>query len=567
MNKKLSGIFFLVMVLNLYCEENTTSIKDLELKIDKMIKYMPKVNAEVEFVVKNQKSYKSPFDIPAWGWDQRAGASNRDSQFMRTNANIYLSYGELGKSEWFGVVSACGDPNDPDNIAGDYDSGTGALKYDEVIRNRNEEKKKIELTNAFFMWRPFLLKDDEGNELGRPFGITAGYQTIKATANAAYSNIFSGDIDGDFIAYSITALTEKPMLHFDFHLSEKTGIGYAFAKGNSDIIKNAAAFSDEYSFTHILYGEFEKKGLGFNSALQIARGNREETDVVYTKYGDNWYLVNGEEKHGSYEKASYAYNCNTLNTIISYEYKLNKNNSIKPFAGYQKIWGEEASSGKYQDIPEFRTKEVEAEVKTLGFTYNTNAGKYKIRFSTEYSMVDTPDFNGLDGIEDGQIDDFVNAAGIQYFDQAKMMAGENPMGEYYKMSDALFADIAGDSKAVYTIVGLKHMAHFEVAVDITDNFTVALFYNLQKTKEPKNIKTTNGQKQELAKVFDEKLGYLTNEEAVSFGLTPGLDTSAGEVPTAEVMAEAVSQGIDSTNQFGTEWADTSSYGISMKYKF
>lgn len=566
MKKLFNVIFFLVLALNLYCEEwkELKNLENLELEVKKILKYMPKINADVEFVLKNQKSYNSPFDTPAWGWDQRAGASNRDTQFMRMNANVYISYGELGKSEWFGVLSFKADPNDPDNIEGDYDSKS--IKED-TLRNRNKEESKIELSNGFIMWRPFLIKDKDGKEKGRPFGITAGYQSIKATANAAYSNIFTGDIDGDFIAYTITALTEKPMIHFDLHSDEKTGIGYAFAKGNSDILKNASAFHDEYSFTHIFYAEMEKNNIGLNTAWQIAKGNREETNTKYTKYGDNWYLVNGEEINGTYNTASYKYTSNSINTMLSYEYKINKKNKIKPFLGYQKLWGEQAVSKEYQDIGKFKTKEVDSDVKTFGVVYDTKIGKYNVRFSGEYSDVWTPDFNGLSGIEDGQVDKFVESAGIQYFDQQNMMMGQNPMGEQYKMSEALFQGIAGDGKTIYTIAGLKNMAHFEIAVDMNENFTIALFYNLHKTKEPKNIKTTSKQKEEITQVFDEKLGYLTNEEAIMYGLTPGLDIAAGEVPTAEVMAETVSQSMDWVNMFGTEWTDSSSYGISLKYKF
>jgi len=58
------------------------------------------------------------------------------------------------------------------------------------------------------------------------------------------------------------------------------------------------------------------------------------------------------------------------------------------------------------------------------------------------------------------------------------------------MQEALFADIAGDSKAAYTMVGLDKMLHFEVAVDINENFTLSLFYNLQKTQKPKNLEKT-----------------------------------------------------------------------------
>lgn len=153
MKKLFNVIFFLVLALNLYCEEwkELKNLENLELEVKKILKYMPKINVDVEFVLKNQKSYNSPFDTPAWGWDQRAGASNRDTQFMRMNANVYISYGELGKSEWFGVLSFKADPNDPDNIEGDYDSKS--IKED-TLRNRNKEESKIELSNGFIMWRP-----------------------------------------------------------------------------------------------------------------------------------------------------------------------------------------------------------------------------------------------------------------------------------------------------------------------------------------------------------------------------------------------------------------------------
>jgi hypothetical protein len=569
LRKSIIILFLVSICLSVSATENSKEKEQEQEKernfYENLYKYFPKINGDINFVLKNQKSYRSPFDVPAWGWDQRAGASNRDSQFMRSDINLYLSSGELGESEFFAVISFWGDPNNPDNISGDYDSNVGASKYEEVIRNKNIEEKKLELSNAFLMWRPYKYTNKKGEYIGRPFGITAGYQTIKATANGAYTNIFSGDLDKDFIAYTVTALQDKPMLHLDFHINENTGLGYSFAKGLSDMTSNITAYDDEYSFTHVLYGEAKKNNFGFNAAWQISKGNREVTNPVFTEYGDNWYMVNGEDSYGTYETASYKYTTHAINTAVSYEYAINEKHKIKPFIVYQKIWGEEASPKKYQEIGEFETKKAEAEVGTLGFVYSTNVGKYNIRFSTEYSDIKTPDFNGIDGVQDGQIDDFVGAAGVPYFDQAKMMNGENPLGESYKMEHALFADIAGDSEAAYTMVGLDKMLHFELAVDINENFTLSIFYNLQKTQKPKKLKTSKEQKEELAKVFDEELGYLRTAEAEAMGLSPGFST--GEVPTAELLAENVANNLDSINAFGTEWKDSSSVGLGFKYKF
>jgi len=69
----------------------------------------------------------------------------------------------------------------------------------------------------------------------------------------------------------------------------------------------------------------------------------------------------------------------------------------------------------------------------------------------------------------------------------------------------------------------------------------------------------------LAKIFDEELGYLRTAEAEAMGLSPGV--GEGEVPTAEILAENVAQNMDSINAFGTEWQDSSSFGIGFKYKF
>ena len=117
------------------------------------------------------------------GGKARSGANHRNDQNFRVRGSVHIYAGEPGETAWFVFTQLKFDANNPDEadtIMSD-DSGTW-----------DDSDYSIDIGNAFIMWRPFQLNG------GRPFGITLGQQTIKATANAAYSNQFIGDFEDDF---------------------------------------------------------------------------------------------------------------------------------------------------------------------------------------------------------------------------------------------------------------------------------------------------------------------------------------------------------------------------------
>jgi len=509
--------------------------------------YKPQISGELNLVVKQQEAYHSPFDIPDWGWGQRAGASNRNSQIMRAEGTLNFFMGNPGVTEWFGVASIWFDGNDPDNMKASDN-------------NRNYDVKKVELTNAFVMWRPFEIQG------GRPFGISVGQQTVKATANAAYTHMFKGDLDQDYIGYSVAALTNKPMINLDFHVSPTTGIGYAFAQGSSDFIQNSAGFTNEYSMTHIIYGEGEYMGIGGNVAMQITMGNREETESFKTDYATNY----GQDR---YKTANFDFTCNSLNAQLYYKLQLPNETEIMPFAGYQKLWGDEASFGKYQVTGKYATRAPEAATMTGGLTAKTKLFGKTVSLSGEFTQVDVPTFNGLAGVEDGQIDEAFQVGGLQKFDRTLFAGGQNPItGDPYTLDQAAFAGIAGGSNSTYTFVGLDYMYHAEVGVDLTPNFNVSLFYNAQVAKAVENLLTTTEQKAQMTSVLSQKFGYFTQAEVnqmVAANVIP--QAVADQLKANGAIADDISAGVanilDTANKYGTEWTDGNSVGIHFTYKF
>ncbi|QEN03545.1 hypothetical protein EW093_02125 [Thiospirochaeta perfilievii] len=468
-------------------------------KVDEGTLYTPVVSGDITTVLKMQESYKSPFDTPAWDANQRAGASNRDSQYMRVKGNINVSSGIPGVSQWFGVLSLSMDPNSPDNVDGSD--------------NHNVEEIDVDLTNAFIMWRPLEVGG------GRPLGISIGNQTIKATANTAYSYMWGGDLDNDYVLHSMSALVNKPMINIDLHINENSGIGYAFAKGCSDFIQNSAVLDNDYALTNVVYAEYGIAGVQLNASYQYAIGNRYLKDENETKAG-NAYLT-----------ADYGYNSSTINGQVSYDLNL-PSVSIMPYVGYQKLWGDEASISAYQDNAAFSTKSANLDIITAGGVIKTKALGKKVTIAGGYNLVSTQDFNGLDGIEDGHLDE-----------QIEIFAGANGMS--YDADLAAFAGICGAGSSTYSVVGLDYMYNLEASIELSKRASLSIFLHGTKAKAPDNYKVTDEQKAKIQTVFETAFG---------------MDTA-----TATYMTEQVATGYDTDILSGTEWTDNISFGIQLKY--
>jgi hypothetical protein len=467
--------------------------------------YPVTVSGDANLVLKKQDSYRCPFDISEWGWAQRAGASDRDTQWYRVKADVNFSTGNPGVTEWFGVVSLAADLNSPDQNATTYSLSGSNL----VATNNNTEIKKVELTNAFVMWRPEMLG-------GRPLGITVGSTSIAQTANAAYSNMFSGDLDNDYIGYTISALTNKPMVNIDFHVKGDTGVGVALVKGASDFIQNSAGFDDKTSFTGVAWAEAGYKGFGFNAAYQYARGNRAESQT------DSLSGINGTSIDYTSLKWDPKFWSSSVNALLSYTYKKD-DFGVKPFVGYNLQYGQEASAIELQNAAyDYDTKNTLVQVFTGGATVSYKIGKVPVRLSGEYSKVVIPSFDGIAGLEDGQID---NASGT--------------------LSSGVFAGLCGTNSSVYTFAGIDGQYHLELAADVSQKVTVALFLNGTNAKSV-DVKVTDEQKAKIIARL-EKAGYPT--------------------ALAESTADTIVKGIEKTDDFGTKWTDSMSYGLSVTYKY
>ena len=473
---------------------------------EKLGEYAINIGGDVTFMYKNQDSYYSPFDAPMFDGSDRAGASGREYQKIRTQANLNFYSGNPGVSEWFGILSLTGDVNSPDNTNVMYEPTEGEI----LNRAFSEEvENKLSITNAFVMWRPLELMG------GRPLGISVGNQTIKATANAAYSNMFSGDMDSDFIGYTVSALVNKPMISVDLHVTPNTGVGYSYVEGTSDMILNCSSLDNDYAKTQVLWGEFEMFGLGGNIAYQMAKGDRSASKGVVSEYSDDYYnkVVGGENGKDGYTEYNYTgenryytpvmdkYESTNLNVLAYYKLKYGSI-EIKPFYGYQKFEGEEATHpvfGRNEGMKDkVAIKETEVSVSTIG----TSVKFKKLRLSGEVSSLDVPDFGGLGGIQDGFVDQ-------------RMQAGVMPMaGMEYDMTDHIFAGIAGTSKTSYSFAGLEKMYHFEIAYDLNEKVTISAFMNGQITKDV-DVNATDEQK-----------------EAMTDALVEGIEDGTVVIPTS-----------------------------------
>lgn len=509
--------------------EETAAAGNAAVKDD----YAVVVSGDANLVLKKQDSYRTPFDIPEWGWDQRAGASDRDTQWYRIKANINLSTGTPGVTEWFGDVSLNADLNSPDQNETTYGLEGGTL----VATNNNTEIKKVELSNALVMWRPEMLG-------GRPLGITAGVTSIAQTANAAYSSMFSGDLDNDYIGYTISALTTKPMVNIDFHVKNDTGVGVALVRGASDFIQNSAAFDDKTSFTGVAWAEAGWKGIGFNAAYQYARGNRAESET------ESIDSLHGSSIDYSSLKWDPKFWASSVNAMLSYDYR-NGNIGAKPFVGYNLQFGQEASAVELQSSDnDYATKSTFVQVFTGGAILSAKLGTVPVRLSGEYSKIMIPGFNGLDGLEDGNIEGSVFAinSGLRGMESLNGL----PAGTFGSATEGVFKGLCGSSKTVYTFGGLDGQYHLELAADVSPKVTLALFMNGTNVKSV-DVTVTDEQKAKMA------------DRLKSAGICAAL--GAGQDAAVAQIVDGVASEIEKTDDFGTRWTDSMSYGFAVTYKY
>lgn len=468
--------------------------------------YTPVVSGDVTVVVKKQDEYTTPFDIAEWGWNQRAGASERDDSYVRVKGNLNVSSGNPGVTEWFSVLSLSVDANAQDNVEEqaywDTDAdGNESLKY----YYDNIEEIDVSITNAFVMWRPLEIAG------GRPLGISLGNQSIKASANTAYSHVWGGDLDNDYVLHSMSALLDKPMLNIDFHIAPNTGIGYALAKGSSDLVQNSAAFDDDYSLTNAVYAEAELAGFTFNAAYQYVIGNR-DLDEDITSDESTSYL----DQFSDFDLGDLDYSTSSFNAQLGYNLNI-ANFDVMPYVGYQMLRGDEASVVAIQGY-DYDVKEANLDIITAGAVISTEFAGKKVSLAGGYNIITTEDYDGLDGLEDGYLDYLAGLIGTEYAN--------------------LFDDICGDSSAVYTVLGLDAMYNLEASVELTERASVSIFLNGTISQDVENLE-----------ISDEDYAYIA-------AITGSTDS-----------ADDIVDGLDAANAYGTVWTDNMSFGVQVNYKF
>lgn len=367
-----------------------------------------KISGKFNVISKIQKSFTTPLDNPDFGLYDRAGANYRSSQNFRTRAQVNLSCGEPGKSEWFGVVTLRLDGNDPDT---DKKNGEGDVEF-------------VGVENFFIMYRPFELNG------GRPFGISVGIQSVKATANAAYGYYYAGDIDEDFVFYTAAAAARLPMVNFDFHIDANTGIGFAVIKGAGDISRIGTGMRSESALNKTVWMEFKRWNIGINAAYQMIGGEGGGTRLTETGEGNVIKEYDPQYKH------------TLFNGLFSYTYK-----GLTPYVGYQVVQGDNVPTTSTAHLP---VREIFGSFFTYGAKWEFNLFGVKNTIAGDYTKSDTEKFDGLNGLPKGLLADLIHNSAV--------------------------ANVGGDSKVAYAIAKLDAAMHFEYAVQIKEKLKMSFFY-------------------------------------------------------------------------------------------
>jgi len=456
-----------------------------------------KISGNFVIITKIQEGFATPLDSPEMGLFNRAGANYRASQNFRAHGLLNFSLGNPGTSPWFGVLQIRVDANDPD-VSYYYNPA------DPASSDREWTDEVVEVNNFFVMYRPFEMQG------GRPFGISVGINTVKATANGAYTHLYIGDTeDEDFIFYTAAALTTFPMVQMDFHLSPETGFGVALARGAGDISLIGTGMNADSALNTILWAEAQKFGFGFNGAVQFVAGESGGTKLTETDADNTIYEYQGKYKHRIY------------NSQLSYTFK-----GYKPYVGFQMVKGDAIPTS---EIYEAR------EIKGTFWTYGLVAEKFlglPGQFSADFTKANTDAFNGLQGLPKGVL---------------AQILSESPFASLAPN----FADLGGDSSVIYAVANLDYAFHAEYTLPLKKGLDLSLFYYGLKGKKDSTLST--------AAVAEDIADALRPYEA-------GFGGATAEEVAAGIMAGGLGAQVDSIRSFA-EWTDTSSVGLALKYSF
>ncbi|MBU0991737.1 MAG: hypothetical protein KJ737_04500 [Proteobacteria bacterium] len=469
------------------------------------------IYSEFSCLSKTQTSYYTPLDNPIWAIDFRSGANHREDQIIRTAGEIDLCIGKPGE-KFFGLLQFYFDANDPD------------------FNVNEQEEAYFDTGNIFINYRPFEFYG------GRPFGITVGIQPIKATANAAYSYIFSGDFEEDFILYTCNFLNYAPAVTFDLHFSKTNGIGFSYSQKAPDISNIAFAINTQHANSKIFWVEMEKWNFNFNLAYQIVDGEQYATKINRTNNGNIYYSYQNDHRH------------RLFNSLIRYTIEFKKN-TIIPWFGYQKLFGDEAQLPYLEEIG-YGDRYISAYTLNYGFSYQKN----KFLFVMDFSELHTPKLGGIDALPYGYVNELI-----------KPIYSLFPTSNNYTWSNT---PIEGLSHSVYYAAGLGSVAHIEFLYEISKHIKIGAFMYFLNNKNDNTIGNENSVKQQLTTRITSKLmkeANIDNAEATEI-----TNKIMNVLDNVEIHMDGQTATIFNQIMYACKvpyWEDTHSIGMFVRYSF
>ncbi|MBU0990873.1 MAG: hypothetical protein KJ737_00145 [Proteobacteria bacterium] len=486
--------------------------------------YGIKIRGKFKTVFKDQNSYKTPFDHPEYGYDLKSGASHRSDQPVRGTGEIDFYFGDLGKSEWFGGAQILLDANDPDTETGEYNESF------------------VELGDLVLMYRPVEMKG------GRPFGITAGIQTIPSTMNGFTTYLFKGDVDLDFPANLVSGLINVPAITFDFHVDENTGIGFTYARGCSHISEVGTFMHKDSAKTLAFWARGKWRNIILSGAYQNVEGHRGSTETVETDNG-NTYSEFGDD----------GFKHHLFNSTVACTFNIDQF-MITPFVGYQTLKGDETPLPDYAneestiqgfDYVPYGPREVKGELKTLGLKIKSELfGRTNI-FCIEYTDAGMDDFNGIDGLKKGAVDRYIQPA-------VDFLFPDNNWSE---------TSISGFSSTVNKFSDIDYVLNAEYCISLNKSVKAGIFFfKLKAVNDPtiNNETFITGQISERLKNklmaengFSEAAADMTIDLVLLYLNTPQNMNGVTLSPIQDLLSDTKA----------AEWTDTQSIGFFFEYSF
>ena len=482
-----------------------------------------KVTGNIKTIIKEQKSYKSPFDHPEYGYNLYSGASHRSDQPIRATGEIDFYFGDLGKTEWFSGAQIYLDANDPDTETGEYNESF------------------VELGDLILMYRPFEFKG------GRPFGITIGIQTIPYTMNAFTTYLFEGDVDRDFPSGLVSGLMNVPAVTIDFHLDDNKGLGITYAKGCSHISEVGTFMHKDSAKTIAFWLSGTWNDIRFTGAYQHVVGNRGSTDTVETDNGNSYS-----------EFSDNGFKHNLFNAAITWTINLNSI-QLKPFVGYQRLKGYETPLPDYSNVNStiqsfhygpYDPRSINGELRTIGFTLKKNIFDIPNLFCIEYTDAVMDNYNGIDGLKIGAVDRYIHPI----------------INIMFPSFDWSYTPIEGLGTTINKFSDIDYTLNLEYTISIK-LVKVGIFYYTMRSNNDPTINNKKFISEQISNRLKNKLikenNFLENQAEITVDMimlylqTPQNMNGITLSPIQDLLNDTKA----------AEWTNSQSIGIFLKYSF